>query len=105
MVVTRFIMYLLDIIEILLGIRFILRFLGAGPSEFSNVVFALSQPLVEPFQGLFRPGVAQGAVIEWSTLTAMAAYAIAAYILLRLLHILIAHRPAEHTHETHHTLS
>lgn len=95
-VAERIIFYALDLVELLLGIRFILRLLGANPGNvFVNVVYQLSAPLIAPFRGIFPPLINIGPVIEWSTLVAMAIYAILAYLLARLIHLLLPHRSVE----------
>lgn len=75
--ITRIIWYLSDLLEILLAFRFFLRFAGANPTaSFTNFIYSVSWPFVEPFFAVFRATVVQGKVIEWTTLLAMIVYSI-----------------------------
>ena len=87
--IDRIMYYLLDVIEILLVFRFVFKLLGASPtSRFAELVYRLSDPLLAPFQGVMGSTVAGVSVIEWSTLIAMATFAILTYIVVRLIHLL-----------------
>lgn len=65
-------------IEILIGLRFILRLLGANPaSGFTDWVYDWSTPFVTPFAGVLGqeatvtgPGVVTGSVFDWTALIA-----------------------------------
>ncbi len=79
--------YLLGVIEVLLGFRLLLKIFAADPSSgFTNLIYSLSSPFALPFLGVLRTSVAptSGAVIEWSTLVAMAVYWIVAYGIVQL---------------------
>ncbi len=77
----RVVYYLLGIIEVLLAFRFVLALLGANRgNDFAQFVFSLSQPLVQPFFGLFNYQPTYGAShIEIFTLVAMGVYAVIAW--------------------------
>ncbi len=79
--------YIFGIIEVLLGFRMTLKALGAAPaSGFTSLVYALSDPLAVPFQGILRTTFApQGSVFEWSTLIAAIVYLLIAWGLVELL--------------------
>ncbi len=79
--------YVLGIIEVLLGFRMTLKALSADPiSGFTSLIYALSDPLAVPFQGILRTTFAQqGAVFEWSTLIAAVVYLLIAWGLVELL--------------------
>ena len=65
-------------IELLVGLRFILRLLGANPSStFVNWVYDWSTPFVAPFAGIFGQeatvtgqGVVTTSVFDWTALIA-----------------------------------
>ncbi len=79
---------LLNIVEFLLLVRLVLRFLAANPaSGFVNFIYQITAPLVSPFIGIIRPWASDGSVIEWSTIIAMFAYSIVAYILARIIYM------------------
>lgn len=72
--------YILGVIEVLLAFRVVLKLLGASTtSGFTSFIYALSSPFATPFAGIFRTNGLSGMIFEWSTLVAMAVYAIVAY--------------------------
>lgn len=72
--------YILGFVEILLGFRMALKALGANPeSGFTSFIYALSNPLAIPFQGILNTSVSADSVFEWSTLVAALVYALIAY--------------------------
>lgn len=75
------------LVEIILSLRLLLKILGANPlTPFVNWVYQTSAPLLQPFAGIFpNPNVDGRFVIEFSTLFAIAVYAIIAYIIVELL--------------------
>jgi len=47
--------FLFDVLEILLALRFVFKLLGANPSsEFVNFIYNLSAVFVAPFAGIFK---------------------------------------------------
>jgi uncharacterized protein YggT (Ycf19 family) len=88
--------YLLGVLEVILVARFLLRFLAANPaSGFTALVYALSEPFVLPFRGIFPPVVTEGSVLEWSTIIAMIVYALIVYGIIHFLHLGKPARPEE----------
>ena len=75
------------IAEVILGFRFFLRLAGASPvAPFVHWIYNASDPLLYPFRGIFPVRVLEvGSVFEFSTLFALVAYAILAYLLILLL--------------------
>lgn len=83
---TQVIWYVCDLLEVLLILRFFLRFAGANPNAgFTNFIYSISWPFVEPFFAVFRTTVVAGNVVEWTTLLAMLVYLIIAWGIVRLL--------------------
>lgn len=90
-VASRLIYYLVDIIEVLLAFRFLLKAFGANAnSGFASFIYSLSYPLVLPFLGIFPPSGGPGMVIEWATLLAMLVYLLVAMLVVRLIRIFFA---------------
>jgi hypothetical protein len=89
--------YILGVIEVLLAFRIILKLLGAYPySGFANFVYAMSNPFALPFVGIMRaPIVGEVGIFEWSTLIAMAVYAVVAYGVVSLLQLMKPTNPQE----------
>ena len=86
---TGLINFFLAFTEIFLGLRFLLRFFGANPlNSFVHWIYGSTTALLEPFRGMFEPTViGHNHVVDFTTLFAMALYAIAALILLWLVSI------------------
>jgi uncharacterized protein YggT (Ycf19 family) len=80
------------IIEALIGLRFLLRLLGANPNAgFVQWIYDWSTPLVAPFAGIFGQqatitgeGVVTTSVFDWSAMIAFIIYGIVVYILVRV---------------------
>ncbi len=86
-VLTSFIDLIFGLIILGLGIRFFLRLFGANPaSDFTEFIYNSTSPLLEPFDGLFKPYVIEpGNVFEFTTLFAIAMYFLAAWLLTELI--------------------
>ncbi len=87
---VRIVYFFLDLIEILLILRFALRALGANPlNGFVSFIYSLTLPLIKPFTGIFAiPAASVGpSVIEWATVFAAIIYALIAYIIVRLIRL------------------
>lgn len=77
--------YILGVIETLLLFRFALKAFGANPfTGFVSFVYGVTDPLVLPFQGIFRISGQGIYTIEWSTLVAVVVYALIAYGLVEI---------------------
>lgn len=76
-----------SIIEVLLGLRIILRLFGANPNTpFVNWVYETTRPLLTPFSGIFPASVIQGGlVIDFTTIFALLIYGIIAYFVTEIL--------------------
>jgi uncharacterized protein YggT (Ycf19 family) len=76
------------VIQILLGFRLLLLFLGAGTeSIFVRLIYQLSEPLVAPFEGAL-PATALGgqAVIDLTTILAIIIYALAGWLISEIIY-------------------
>jgi len=91
--IERIIWTILGLLEILLGLRFVLKLIGANPgSGFSEFIYGITALFVAPFAGLIRTPVAGGAVLELTTFIAMAVYALFFWLVVRGIEI-VADRP------------
>lgn len=96
----QLIWYVLGVIEVLLGFRIVLKALGANPvSEFTSLMYNLSNPFALPFRGVLSATVSGNSVFEWSTLFAMAVYALVAYGLIELIQFVKPVTPEEVEHK------
>lgn len=85
----QIIYYILGIIEVLLGFRFLLKLLGANPNTgFVSFIYSISGIFVAPFNAVFPTTRAEGSVLEWSVLLAAVVYAVVAWGLANLLRIM-----------------
>ena len=83
--------YILGVIEVVLAFRILLKLLGANMfSGFTNFIYAISGPFAMPFAGILGTSVSTDSVFvfEWSTLIAMAVYAIIAYGIVALFQLI-----------------
>jgi hypothetical protein len=88
--------YILGIIEVVLAFRILLKLLGANMfSGFTNFIYAISDPFALPFAGILRTSTSSDLVFEWSTLIAMAVYAIVAYGIVALFQLVKPTTPKE----------
>ena len=85
--IVRIIYFIFGVLEVLLGLRVILHVLGANPDNgFANLMYAITQPFVALFATLFAdPKLGGFAVLELTTIVAMIAYAIIAWIIGRVI--------------------
>jgi hypothetical protein len=85
---TRIIWGLLTLLEIMLGLRFLLKLLGANEaSGFGTLVYGATALFVAPFTGLFSSWFAGPMVLEVTTLVAMAIYGLLIWGVVRVLGI------------------
>lgn len=85
--IVSLINFVIGLIELLLTGRLILKLFGANSgTPFVQWVYATSQPLINPFLGIFPNPVLTGRLmIEFSTLVAIIVYAIIGYLLAELI--------------------
>ncbi len=75
--INRIIWSFLGLVEILLGLRFLLKLLGANPdSGFGTFIYGITGLLVMPFTGLFPAWGSGEAILETTTLVAMLVFAL-----------------------------
>lgn len=85
---NRILYTLLGILEILLGLRFVLKFIGANPDAgFSAFIYGITNIFIAPFNALLGTPTVGGSIIEVNTLIAMAVYALLVWIIARLIAI------------------
>jgi uncharacterized membrane protein len=95
--INRILYTLLGILEILLGLRFVLKLIAANPaSGFAMFIYGITAPFMAPFTTLIPTPRVEGAVLEITTLIAMAVYALFFWVLARIV-IILADRPTART--------
>lgn len=81
-------------LEILLGLRFLLRLLGANPqNEFARLINNLSTPFIAPFSTLFISPTFGGRayIFDVNIVIAIVAYALLGYLALSLVRFIFYH--------------
>jgi hypothetical protein len=87
-----FIQWFIAVLEVTLAIRFVLKLIGADPNNlFAGFLYALTEIILFPFSSIVRsPSLHPNQAFEWSTLIAMAIYALLFWAIGRFLRILIS---------------
>ncbi len=86
---------ILGILETLLISRFVLKLLAANPvAPFTSFIYALTEPFVAPFEGVFQTPETQGAMLDLAAVLAMIVYALLVWGVVSVLYTLGNRRPA-----------
>jgi YggT family protein len=84
---------LFGILEGLLAIRFVLSLLGANPAAgFAQLIHRITEPFLAPFVGLFGEARLGGGVFEVNLLVAILVYAMIAWVLVKVVGLLMGDR-------------
>jgi uncharacterized membrane protein len=95
--ITRIVWSILGLLEILLGLRFMLKFIAANPnSGFAVFMYGITGPFLAPFKGLIGTPTSGGMILEVTTLFAMGIYALIFWGVVRVIQI-VADRPSART--------
>jgi len=90
--VNRIIWSVLGLVEVLLGLRFLLKLMAANPdSGFGTFIYGITGLLVMPFTGLTPSWVSDAAILEVSTLVAMLVYALFVWGVVYVIRIAMDH--------------
>lgn len=92
--ITRIVWAILSLLEIVLGLRFVLKLIAAnGESGFGALIYGLSGVFTAPFAGLVATPASGGNVLEVTTLIAMAVYALLFWIIVKVI-VIVSDRPS-----------
>ncbi len=95
--IVRIVWSILGFLEILLGLRFLLKLIGANPdSGFAALIYGITGPFVAPFALLVGTPSTGGISLELTTLIAMGIYALIAWGIVRVIQI-VTDRPSART--------
>jgi len=85
-----FLRWFATVLEVLLAIRFVLRLIGADPTNlFAGFLYALTDIVLSPFSTLVpSPSLRVNQAFEWSTLIAMVIYWLLFWAIIRFLRII-----------------
>jgi uncharacterized protein YggT (Ycf19 family) len=85
--------FIAGLIDVLVGLRFVLKLFGASEaSPFVTLLYALTAPLVGPFQNIFPESGQRGFVFEPASLVAIAIYPLIAFGVVSLIRIISQRR-------------
>jgi hypothetical protein len=89
---TDFLQWFAAVLEVTLLIRFILKLIGADPTNlFAGFVYSLTDIILFPFSTIVHsPSIHTNQAFEWSTLIGMAVYWLVFWAIRRFLRILIS---------------
>ena len=89
--IISIIYFLLGVLEVILGLRFIFRLLGANEgNDFITALYNLSHAFVGPFNNIFNDqSIGSRSVFEMSTLVAMLIYALIFWGLASLVRVML----------------
>jgi hypothetical protein len=92
----QIIWYILGLIEVILAFRILLKLFGANTQNgFTSFIYSISNPFASPFAGILGITDISNMKFEWSTLIAMAVYAIVAYGIIALFQLVKPTNQAE----------
>ena len=82
---TQIVWYIVGVVEVLLGFRFILKLLAANPEAgFTSFVYLITLPFEAPFLNVLSIPRVEGSVLEWTTLLAMLVYFLIGWAIIKL---------------------
>lgn len=86
LIAARIVWFIFGFIEVLIGVRFVLKLLGANAeSGFVQFIHGFSNIFMAPFFAILDTSKASGAVFEWSALVAIVVYALVAWGIVALI--------------------
>jgi YGGT family len=94
--VTALIGFLFTVLEGLIGLRVVLKFIDANAKNaFASLVYNITALFVAPFAGLIGNPAVGGNVLEITSLVALIVYALLAAVLIRLVWLVFYHPSAK----------
>ena len=99
--VVQLVWLVLAVIEVLIGLRVVLKLIAANPSNgFASFIYGFAGFFVTPFFGLTGTPAAGGSVLEISSIIAMVIYALVAWGIVWVIRLLFL-RTASHATSTY----
>ena len=95
--VTQIIWIILGILEILLGLRFVLKLIAANSQAgFAVFIYGITKLFIAPFALLVGTPTAGDSILEVTTLIAMGVYALLIWVIVRIIQV-ATNRPSART--------
>jgi YggT family protein len=102
-IIISIVYFIFGFIEVVLGLRFVLRLLGANPDAgFVQLVYSIAAPFMAPFEAVFATPQVEGTVFDWSVLLAIAVYALIAWGIASLVRAMTPRRSAGTVEQVEH---
>lgn len=90
--VSEVIWLIIGIVEILVGLRVLLRLIAANPeNNFASFIYRVTSGLIAPFVGLTGTPSFDGSVLEVSSLIAMLVFGLIGWVAVRIVFIIYVH--------------
>lgn len=87
--IVQLVYYLGGLLSLLVGLRFVLKLLGAAQNSFVSFIYQLTEPLVAPFRGIFgQPATVGAARFEVESLVSIIVIGIVTFALAGLIQLL-----------------
>lgn len=100
--ISGLIWLLFGVIEALIGLRIILKFIAANPtSDFARFLYSLTDVFLAPFAGLVGSPVIGNGVIEIYSMIAIVVYALLAWLVVRLFRLIFTPARTRHSVTTY----
>ncbi len=84
----KLISILLTFIQVIIALEILLHFFEANETPFVKLLNGLSQPILQPFQGIFHPVILSGHTLDLSAVFALIVYSVVGFGIQKLLGIL-----------------
>lgn len=102
-IIISIVYFVFGFIEVILGLRFLLRLFGANPDAgFVQLIYSIAAPFMAPFEAVFATPQVEGAVFDWSVLLAIAVYALIAWGIASLVRAMTPRRSAGTVEQVEH---
>ncbi|GGL53094.1 YggT family protein [Sporolactobacillus putidus] len=79
---------LLTFVQVIIALEILLQFFGANETPFVRLLNGLSQPILQPFQGIFHPVVFSGHTLDLSAVFALIVYSVVGFGIQKVLGLL-----------------
>lgn len=87
-IVSKIVVIIVLVVELILGLRFLVKLLGAKNTGIFELIYDVSGKVLSPFSGRFGDWeITSGFIVEWDTLLAMIAYAIIGIVLVKIINM------------------
>lgn len=95
-ILVRVVSYFFGVLEVLLGVRFVLKLLGANAeAAFVKLIYSITEMFTAPFVAVFETAQSGEIVFEWTMLLALVVYALIGWGIVELIRAMSPRRSAQ----------